>query len=496
VSFDTQGGSSVSDQNWVADTTLNLPTAPEKSGFQFTGWFTSDIGGTFVGGSQSSYSPTNTSNFTLYAQWIAQRKTFPASLVTFAQNGAENNSYPQSEIQGETKALWKNVLTRSGYTFAGWNTKADGSGTAYADQAQFKFDASYVTLYAQWKLIQSKPTITWANPSPVEEGTALSATQLNALASVAGTYSYSPASSTVLKVGKQSLKVIFTPTDPKYETIEATVEIEVLAKPTITWSNPASIVEGTALSATQLNALASVPGSYTYSPASGTIPAFGKQTLNVAFKPTDSRLSSLSASVTIDVTALIPDAPLDPNYSVSGASQSTINWGAGKNAANYIVKLDGKEICSTTGLTCTYASLLGPKNKVTVNSVSATNRSSSDINARYLAPASPQTVAIVNFDTAKAKLSSADMAKLRSFANTVKKAGFTTLSAHGHTDSQAGIDNQKLSIARAKATIAYLKKLLPGVTFKINGYAAADPVADNTTEAGKAANRRAEVSIP
>lgn len=43
------------------------------------------------------------------------------------------------------------------------------------------------------------------------------------------------------------------------------------ATPTITWNNPADIVYGTALSATQLNATASVAGSLDYSPSSGTL---------------------------------------------------------------------------------------------------------------------------------------------------------------------------------------------------------------------------------
>jgi uncharacterized repeat protein (TIGR02543 family) len=46
--------------------------------------------------------------------------------------------------------LSPNTLTRDGYTFAGWNTEADGSGTAYDDQANYNFAAD-LTLYAQWK---------------------------------------------------------------------------------------------------------------------------------------------------------------------------------------------------------------------------------------------------------------------------------------------------------------------------------------------------------
>jgi uncharacterized repeat protein (TIGR02543 family) len=45
--------------------------------------------------------------------------------------------------------LTTNAFTRTGYHFAGWNTAANGSGTAYADGASYPFTAS-ATLYAQW----------------------------------------------------------------------------------------------------------------------------------------------------------------------------------------------------------------------------------------------------------------------------------------------------------------------------------------------------------
>ena len=424
---------------------------------------------------------------------------FPSSLVMFAQNGADTSSLPQSEVLNDTKALWKNPMSRAGYTFNGWNTKADGTGTAYADGAIFKFDSPTIILYAQWKLIQTKPTITWATPTPIQEGTALSATQLNAVGSVPGTYTYSPAAAAVPAVGKQILKVTFVPTDPKYETIDATVEIEVLAKAKITWANPASIIEGTALSSTQLNATASVPGSFVYDPKDGALLAPGKSTLKVTFTPTDSRLTAVTAEVSIDVTAkpvVIPAPPISPTYSVTRAPKTTITWGAGKDAATYTVLVDGKSACSVAALTCDVAQLLGPNNVVTVTSVALSTKTSAAITASYVAPASSQVLTVVNFDTAKAIIKTAEAAKLRAFAALVKAAGYTTLTVYGHTDSVGGIDNQKLSVARANAAITYLKKLLPGVTFEVSGFAASKPVADNATAEGKASNRRTEIFIP
>jgi hypothetical protein len=150
------------------------------------------------------------------------------------------------------------------------------------------------------------PTITWATPAAITYGIALSATQLNATASVAGTFAYSPAVGTVLTAGSQTLSVTFTPTNTTdYKTATASVALTInKATPTITWSTPAAIVNGTALSATQLDATASVPGTFAYSPASGTVPATGSQILTVTFTPTDTTdYNTASDSITLTVNA-------------------------------------------------------------------------------------------------------------------------------------------------------------------------------------------------
>jgi uncharacterized repeat protein (TIGR02543 family) len=423
-------------------------------------------------------------------------RAIPAYKIDWGTNTGIGYMNPQYAYEGSIVALYPNLYKKEGYTFAGWNTKADGTGTTYADGGNFKGVALDITLYAQWKLIQTKPTITWAPPISIQQGTALSATQLNAVASVPGTYTYSPAAAATLAVGKHSLKVTFVPTEAKYESIEMAVEIEVLAKPTLTWTNPASISEGTALAATQLNAVASVPGTYAYSPAAATVLSAGKQALKVTFTPTDTRLSPVSAEVSIEVTPVIPDAPGSPTYLVSGDSKTTITWSAAKNAASYNVLIDGKIACSAVITSCDVATLLGPKNIVSVTSVASGGKMSAPGVAIYAAPTSPQVLSVINFDSGKSVVNPSEAAKLRAFAATVKATGYTSLSVFGHTDSVGGVDNRKLSIARANATINYLKKLLPGVTFVLSGFAASEPVGDNSTAEGKAANRRAEIFIP
>ncbi len=78
------------------------------------------------------------------------------------------------------------------------------------------------------------------------------------------------------------------------------------ATPSITWSNPADIIYGTALSGTQLNATASVPGSFVYTPASGTVLGYGSHNLHVDFTPTDTtNYNNAQKDVSINVLSAL-----------------------------------------------------------------------------------------------------------------------------------------------------------------------------------------------
>ena len=79
--------------------------------------------------------------------------------------------------------------------------------------------------------------ISWNTPAPIPYGTVLNAAQLNAKASVAGTFTYSPAAGVRLKAGKQISNAVFTPTDTKtYSVAKATVQLTVTkANPVIAW---------------------------------------------------------------------------------------------------------------------------------------------------------------------------------------------------------------------------------------------------------------------
>lgn len=80
--------------------------------------------------------------------------------VTFDANGGTGAAMTQAFVSGEATTLRANTYTNGDYEFNGWNTAADGSGTAYADEATVTLSAD-TTLYAMWKydaVITTEPT--------------------------------------------------------------------------------------------------------------------------------------------------------------------------------------------------------------------------------------------------------------------------------------------------------------------------------------------------
>ena len=113
--------------------------------------------------------PSGTYSSTLTIAVVAK----PAMVtVAFNGNGATSGSMSSIKIPaGGSQTLPSNVFTRNGYVFNGWNTASNGSGTSYADGANYTASTSYagqtVTLYAQWKeehvvINDVYPTTGWA----------------------------------------------------------------------------------------------------------------------------------------------------------------------------------------------------------------------------------------------------------------------------------------------------------------------------------------------
>lgn len=148
-----------SDQTKVYETNLVLSTSkPTRNGYIFTGWNTAANGsGTAyaAGGNYQYDRSSDGGTVTLYAQWTAWKhtvhydKNVPSTSSSQTVNGIPAD---QTKTFDQKLTLSATKPTRNGYIFSGWNTKANGSGTAYAAGAEYKHDQNggTATLYAQW----------------------------------------------------------------------------------------------------------------------------------------------------------------------------------------------------------------------------------------------------------------------------------------------------------------------------------------------------------
>jgi hypothetical protein len=134
----------------------------------------------------------------------------------------------------------------------------------------------------------------------------------------------------------------FTDSTGNYEGQSSTVSDSIgKATPVITWANPADIVYNAGLSAAELNATASVPGSFVYTPANGTVLNAGMgQSLHVDFTPTDTaNYNNASKNVSINVlkaastTAVTCPASVTYNGSAQTPCSASVTGAGGLSQA-------------------------------------------------------------------------------------------------------------------------------------------------------------------
>ena len=293
-----------------------------------------------------------------------------------------------------------------GYPVAALAQAADGSyyGTTYSGGAQnagtiFKvaFDGAYALLYTftgaddgafpyaglipgadgnmygtaaygggqgvgtAFQLSTTPSLVTWNTPAPIGYGTRLGPAQLDATASVPGTFVYSPAAGTRLHAGSRTLSVVFTPSDPALPVTTASVTLTVLpATPVVTWTTPAAIAYGTPLGSAQLDARANVDGTFVYDPAPGSIVPLGVQALSVTFYPASSDYTTSVASVSIVVNPAVPTVSWTPVAMVAGTALGPWQLNATANTAGTFVYTPGAGTVLAAGaqtLTVTFTPL-------------------------------------------------------------------------------------------------------------------------------------------
>jgi uncharacterized repeat protein (TIGR02543 family) len=167
VTFNINSGSGTTPagQTVSSGSAITLPSGSglSRTGYTFGGWNTNAAGTGTNYNAGSSYTVTDT--VTLYAKWNVVTYT-----VTFNVNGATSGTAPTAQTAGSGSSITLpsgSGLSRTNYTFGGWNTDASGTGTNYNADSSYTVTGT-VTLYAKWN---TNYTVTF-NANGATSGTA------------------------------------------------------------------------------------------------------------------------------------------------------------------------------------------------------------------------------------------------------------------------------------------------------------------------------------
>lgn len=168
ATFVTEYGTAPEPLKWTYSTSYSESTdittgkyVLTTTGYSFVGWYKE--GETYQ--TYSIYHKT-ANDITLTAKWTP----WTAKISYASTNPSAGGSMNLQTVTYETATkLSKNKYYLAGYEFIGWNTKSDGTGTSYTEEADYTWTGTQnnetVTLYAQWKPLQTKVTVSVSAPS-------------------------------------------------------------------------------------------------------------------------------------------------------------------------------------------------------------------------------------------------------------------------------------------------------------------------------------------
>ncbi|HEX8891224.1 MAG TPA: MBG domain-containing protein, partial [Pyrinomonadaceae bacterium] len=226
-------------------------------------------------------------------------KTFgDASFTVNATGGASGNPVTFSSQTPATCSVSGSAVT----------ILSVGTCTVRASQAGNSNYNAATPVDQSFTINQATATIALSNLSQSYDGAPKAPTAVTTPAGLSVTFTYMQNGQVVTSpTNVGSYNVTATITDPNYQGSITGILVINRATPVIAWSNPANIVFGTPLSATQLNATANTAGAFTYNPPAGTVLNVGPHQLSVTFTPTDTTnytTATANVSITIDpVTA-------------------------------------------------------------------------------------------------------------------------------------------------------------------------------------------------
>ena len=406
-----------------------------KSGSVFGGWNTSagGAGTPYIVGSNYAL----VADVSLYAVWSTGN---PVYTITYSGNTNSGGVVPSPTVGSGSVTLAANSspLVKTAFDFGGWNTKADGSGIAYATRSNYNLTAN-ITLYATWSASTSYSITYLGNgntggtvPNPTTgSGLVLLSTNSGGLAKTGYTYSG--------------------------------------------WNTKADRSGSSYLVASNftLTSNATLYAAYIPLPLSQVVPdiiANGK-IINTA--PQKRIALNQIVPVHQKFTTVLPS-----------------------DAVGFELYENGRLINRGTSSSVDLTQIAGPKDRVTVIAVSKDGLKSEP--APVSLAKEPISLANINFNTDSFKFIGPATKILDQVAAVIVQHGYGVLEIWGYVDTQGSKASWiTLSNNRAKAVKDYMTKKLKGsgVQIKNAGRAQTQAVGNNNTAEGRALNRRVEIRV-
>lgn len=406
-----------------------------KSGSVFGGWNTAASGSGTPYAVGSGY--TLFADVSLYAVWSAGN---PLYTITYSGNTNTGGVVPTPTVGSGSVTLASNssLLVKSGFTFGGWNTKADGTGTNYGERSNYNLTAN-VTLYSVWSTYTIY-TITYVGNGNTG-GTIPGVTQGSGLVILAtNTGSLAKSGSTFAG-----------------------------------WNTKVDRSGTSYLVGSNFNLTANV-------------------TLYAAYIPLPSSVSPPDLVANGKIINTSPQKKIALNQIVP-VHQKFLTV-LPSNAVGFELYENGKLINRGTSSSVDLTQIVGPKDRVTVMAVSKEGLKSAP--SPVSLAKEPISLANINFNTDSYKFIGPATKILDQVAAVIIQHGYTTLEIWGYVDTQGSKASWiTLSNNRAKAVKDYMTKKLKGsgVIIKNAGRAQTQAVGNNNTAEGRALNRRVEIRV-
>ena len=428
VTFDAKGGTTVTSGSFLTASTVSEPTAPTRTGYSFAGWSATD-GGSAV---TFPYAPGVTAAITMYARWDALDNA-----VTFDSKGGSDVT--ASVFSSGGTVAEPTAPTRSGYTFAGWSATDGGSVVTFPYAPGVVTD---ITLYAKWTVVSQNNS--GGNSGGGNSGNSNAGGNSGNSNAGGNGNSSSQASSTAPGRGNVTTVAPVTvigDTATKVPTVE-------IAKPATGTEAKPPVVKVDKASEKVIAEAKVVEGKLELTPETGFS---GKKTVTVTITE-----NGADRIVQIPLTVL-PEAVTKPVVTPTASNKSIIRWTESPNAIAYTVYLNGKKVCSTSALSCSVKSPLGPEANVEIVSNGDDRTVSPRVDAEFRQNVPVVVTRVVSATITKGALTRVDTKALDKVIALIRTQGFSTVVI-------SEITTTSKTKALAEARIAAIKKYIDDKT--------------------------------